>query len=211
MLYVEEDILFRSRKEVLPSLLKWTNPLSAVYLYTFWNTSKYLTGPRSCALQTQRTPGLSSISLIIWDAKDFQVRSQAVGFVSQWEELAMENLSTLEPMAIRLLQAKEEGTGKIIVCLLSQSVFCIHLRKSLIFFFFLSLKHCNWLFEPLTEHRMWSASPFPLAVEILLIRIRISRFSANLELERVIWGRRMQNKMLNDSLPFNKGGQAQPL
>lgn len=50
MLYVEEDILFRSRREVLPSLLKWTNPLSAVYLYTFQNTSKYLLGPRGCAL-----------------------------------------------------------------------------------------------------------------------------------------------------------------
>lgn len=45
MLYVEEDILFRSRREVLPSLLKWTNPLSAVYLYTFRNTSKDLLGP----------------------------------------------------------------------------------------------------------------------------------------------------------------------
>lgn len=45
MLYVEEDILFRSRREVLPSLRKWTNPLSVVYLYTFQNTSKYVLGP----------------------------------------------------------------------------------------------------------------------------------------------------------------------
>jgi hypothetical protein len=65
-------------------------------------------------------------------------------------------------------------------------------------------------FESLPEHRMWSSAPSPSAMEILLIRIRISRFLANLELEKVIWGRRMQNKMLNDSLPFNKGKQAQP-
>lgn len=39
MLYVEEDILFRSCREVLPSSLKWTNPLSAVYCSTFQNTS----------------------------------------------------------------------------------------------------------------------------------------------------------------------------
>lgn len=41
MLYVEE---------VLPSLLKWTNPLSAVYLYTLQNTSKPLPSPRGCDL-----------------------------------------------------------------------------------------------------------------------------------------------------------------
>lgn len=66
-------------------------------------------------------------------------------------------------------------------------------------------------FEPPPEHRMWPSAPSPLAMEILLIRIRISRFPASLQLERVIWGRRMQNKTLNDSLSFHKGRQAQPL
>lgn len=112
------------------------------------------------------------------------------------------------PGAMGLLQAKEEGTTKITVSLLSQLVFWMHLRKSLTLF---ESRALQLTLEPLPEHRMWPSAPSPSAMEILLIRIRISRFPANLKLERVIWGRRMQNKMLNDSLPFNKGRQSRPL
>jgi len=66
-------------------------------------------------------------------------------------------------------------------------------------------KAFQWTLLSLPEQRMWPSEPSPLAMEMLLIRIRISRFPANLELERVIWGRRMQNKMLNDSLSFEQG------
>ena len=107
------------------------------------------------------------------------------------------------------ISTSEGGRNKkITVSLLSRLVFWMHLRKSLT----LSESRALQLtLEPLPEHRMWPSAPSPSAMEILLIRIRISRFPANLKLERVIWGRRMQNKILNDSLPFNKGRQSQPL
>lgn len=120
----------------------------------------------------------------------------------------MENLSTVVPGAMGLLQAKEEGTRKTTVSLLPWLVFLNPLKKVPDFVWVQSIAVGS--FEPLPEHRMWPTAPSPLAMEILLIRIRISRFPANLELERVIWGRRMQNKMWNDSLPFNKGWQALP-
>lgn len=106
-----------------------------------------------------------------------------------------------------LLQAREEGTRKITVSLLSRLVFWIHLRKSLTLF---ESKAFQWTLLSLPEQRMWPSEPSPLAMEILPIRIRISRFAANFELERVIWGRRMQNKMLTDSLSFEQGQPGPP-
>lgn len=163
---------------------------------------KHVPGPRGCTLQTLKSLGLHSISLITQ-----RLSSQEPGrkfCQSTGRNLQVENVSTVSPGA---MQAKEKGTRKITASLLSQLVFRIHLRKSLTL---LDSKALQSTLEPLPEHRMWSSAPSPLAMEILLIRIRISRFPANLKLERVIWGRRMQNKMLNDSLRFNKGLQDQP-
>lgn len=141
MLYVEEDILFRSRREVLPSLLKWTNLLSAVYLSTFWNTSKYLPDPCGCVPQTCRTPGLKNNSLITWGTGDFQVRSQAMHFTSPQKELRKWKKGPMwSPGQQDFCKAKEEGRRKITVCLFSQPVFWIHLRKSHMLFKFKALQ-----------------------------------------------------------------------
>lgn len=121
--------------------------------------------------------------------------------------LQMENLSTVVPGAMGLLQVKEEGTRKTTLSLLSRLVFWIHLRKSLTLS---ESRAFQWTLLSLPEQRMWPSEPSPLAMEILPIRIRISRFPANLELERVIWGRRMQNKMLNYSLSFEQGQPGPP-
>lgn len=121
--------------------------------------------------------------------------------------LQMENLSTAVPGAMGLLQVKEEGTRKITVSLLSRLVFWIHLRKSLTLF---ESKAFQWTLLSLPEQRMWPSEPSPLAMEILPIRIRISRFAANFELG-LSGVEECRTKCWLIPFPLNKGSQAHPL
>lgn len=158
MLYVEEDILFRSRREVLPSLLKWTNLRSAVYLSTFWNTSKYLPDPCGCVPQTCRSPGLKNNSLITRGTGDFQVRSQAMPFTSPRKELCKwKNGPMWSPGQQDFCKAKEEGRRKnYSVSVLSTCILNPHKKVP----YFLQVQSIAIdSFEAPSEYRMWASTP----------------------------------------------------